>query len=164
RDTALVLEAQAAEAMVARGFPGLVPALQRLRRLALAARPPLGEFAPARRPLERLLRSILEGDPGDLVGAMPSDGPPSRECDHPLAQAERLLRDWSIDPADVRRLGPMPLYRDWWTGELRPAGPAASRVDGQGRGPDTEDPAPVRSARMERRPEEREATADEDRG
>ena len=36
RDTALVLEAQAAEAEVARGFPGLVPALARLRGRALA--------------------------------------------------------------------------------------------------------------------------------
>src|SRR5690606_29691341 len=39
RDTALVLEAQAAEDDIARSFPGLVPALRRLRRLALAARP-----------------------------------------------------------------------------------------------------------------------------
>src|SRR5690606_17219785 len=38
RDTALVLEAQAAEDDIARSFPGLVPALRRLRRLALAAR------------------------------------------------------------------------------------------------------------------------------
>src|SRR5690606_20494610 len=68
RDTALVLEAQAAAAAVARGFPGLVPALRRLRRLALAGRPPLATFAPARRPLEQLVRGILEGEPGGPVG------------------------------------------------------------------------------------------------
>ena len=39
RDTALVLEAHAAQAEVVCTFPGLVPAAERLRRLALAARP-----------------------------------------------------------------------------------------------------------------------------
>src|SRR5690606_13052841 len=64
RDTALVLEARAAERAVARGFPGLVPDLQRLRQLALAARPPLDALAAARQPLEHLVREILQGDIG----------------------------------------------------------------------------------------------------
>ncbi|MBJ6983379.1 hypothetical protein [Luteimonas sp. MC1750] len=186
RDTALVLEAQAAEAAVARGFPGLLPALRRLRRLALAARPPLAAFAPARQPLERLVRSILEGEPGEVcelvdpgdpgagepvgplgpVGTAPGTSPVTASCggDDPLGQAEMLLREWALDAADVRRLGPMPLYRDWWTGELRSAGAMARMVDGRAPGHDADDPGPVRSARMERRPEEREATADEDKG
>jgi nitric oxide reductase NorD protein len=52
-----------------------VPALLRLRRAALAMRPPLHAFAPARRPLEALLRSLLEspafavGDSVPLAGA-----------------------------------------------------------------------------------------------
>src|SRR5690606_24148697 len=62
RDTALVLEAQAAEAEVARRLPGLVPALERLRRLALRGRPAVEELAPARQPLEHLVRSILGSD------------------------------------------------------------------------------------------------------
>ncbi|TYT25242.1 hypothetical protein FZO89_02570 [Luteimonas viscosa] len=153
RDTALVLEAQAAEAEIARGFPGLLPALRRLRKLALAARPPLADFAPARQPLERLVRGILERDlePAPAPGTVESS----------LAQAARLLRDWAVDPTDVRHLGPMPLYRDWWTGELRATGGSARLVDGE-RGDDREDDRPVRSARMERRPEEREAREGED--
>lgn len=169
RDTALVLEAQAAEAEVARRFPGLLPALRRLRRRALEARPPLAGFAPARRALEQLVRGILESDPGascDAVqrpgaGGVPGSPPGSVEAS--LAAAARLVRDWAIDGADARRLGTMPLYRDWWTGELRPATGGDARVmDGQSFEHD-EEPADVRSARMERRPEQREATDDEDR-
>lgn len=177
RDTALALEAQAAEAEVARGFPGLVPALRRLRGLALAARPPLAGFATARQPLERLVRDILEsglevasvrnadGDTGSYVDSSANSGSgsaASRDGD-PLARAERLLQDWGLDAAAVRRLGPMPLYRDWWTGELREVGAVARMVEGKPFGRDDDDTGPVRSARMERRPEEREATEDEDR-
>src|SRR5690606_19096312 len=49
-----------------------------------------------------------------------------------------------------------------WTGELREPGPSARVVDGAPSAHEA-DTGPVRSARMERRPEEREATADEDK-
>ncbi|MGY0650872.1 nitric oxide reductase activation protein NorD [Luteimonas sp. A537] len=177
RDTALVLEAYAAEVAVARGFPGLLPALRRLRRLALAARPPLVDFAAARQPLEQLVRSILERDletasdrnantgsnSGSGSGAGFDPDSDSGRTDDPLVEAGRLLADWDIDRADARRLGPMPLYRDWWTGELREAGTVARMLDGKPFNHDEQDAGPVRSARMERRPEEREATEDEDR-
>ena len=156
RDTALVLEAQAAEDDIARGFPGLLPALRRLRRLALAARPPLADFVPARQPLERLVRGILERE------LAPSPRPAARAAADSLTQAERLLREWSISAAESRRLGPMPLYRDWWTGELRMSGGATAHlIDGAPSGVD--DDRPVRSARMERRPEGRDAIEDEDK-
>ncbi|MGY1530183.1 nitric oxide reductase activation protein NorD [Luteimonas sp. A649] len=155
RDTALVLETQAAEAEIARSFPGLLPALTRLRRLALAGRPPLADFAPARQPLEQLVRGILARD----LSAVPAS--PPGPVEDSLARAGRLLHEWGIASADVRRLGPMPLYRDWWTGELREAGAAAGLVEGKPFDHD-DDAGPVRSARMERRPEEREAAADED--
>ena len=171
RDTALVLEAWAAELAVARGFPGLLPALRRLRGLALAGRPPLAGFAAARQPLERLVRDILghdlEAAPDQVADAGPGPGPGpgcgSAPTDDPLEQAGQLVRGWGLDDAAVRRLGPMPLYRDWWTGELRAAGPAARMAEGGPSGRDADDDRPVRSARMERRPDEREATEDEDR-
>src|SRR5690606_2392442 len=96
RDTALVLEAQAAEIEVARRFPGLLPALRRLRRLALAARPPLDAFAPARLPLERLLRGILARDLG------PDSVATSAPVVDPLAAAARLLQ---IGRASCRESG-----------------------------------------------------------
>ena len=157
RDTALVLEAQAAEDDIARDFPGLMPALHRLRQLALAARPPLAGFAPARQPLERLVRDILAREPRSSTPAADAD----RDC---LTQARRWLLAWSISPTDARRLGPMPLYRDWWTGELRTSGGATAHlVDGAPSGDGPDDDQPLRSARMERRPEERDAVEDEDR-
>src|SRR5690606_5413814 len=60
------------------------------------------------------------------------------------------------------RLGPMPLYRDWWTGELRAAGGAGTHVIAGGTS-DKDPDEPVRSARMERRPEQRDAVEDEDK-
>ena len=153
RDTALVLEAQAAELEVARAFPGMLPALRRLRRRALAARPPLESLAPARQPLERLLRAILQGP---LQPSASATG-------DPVADAAALLRGWALDPAECHSLGPMPLYRDWWTGELREAADVpAHLLDGAGPERPADAPA-VRSARMERRPEAREATEDEDK-
>src|SRR5690606_17869832 len=68
---------------------------------------------------------------------------------------------WALDPAQVQRLGPMPLYRDWWTGELREGTGDTYLIDAAG-AQDGQPDAPVRSARMERRPETREATEDED--
>ena len=156
RDTALVLEAQAVEAEVAHRFPGLLLPLRRLRQLALAGRPALDELAPARQPLERLVRGILETE---LQPVRDLPGP----VEASIARARELLQEWAIDLAECRRLGPMPLYRDWWTGELRQASAGkASVADGK---PFEHGDAPedVRSARMERRPEQREATEDEDK-
>ncbi|NLA67693.1 MAG: hypothetical protein GX856_05505 [Gammaproteobacteria bacterium] len=155
RDAALVFEARAAEAEVALRFPGLLPALRRLRLRALSARPPLSALAPARRPLEALVRRILEDGPEAAPGPAPD----------PLRQAAEVVRAWGIDAAAARRLGPMPLYRDWWTGDLRAAGDSTNAypIDGDtGRRDEDTDDGPVRSARMERRPEARDPIEDED--
>ena len=156
RDVALLLEARRAEAEVARDFPGLLPSLRRLRERALSARPPLQAFAPARQPLERLLRELLEAE----IDIEAAAGSGSAGCI--LEQAGTIIDGWHLDPAEVRRLGPMPLYRDLWTGELRTGGGvAAALVDAVARSGETENDN-VRSARMQRRPDEREATDDED--
>lgn len=160
RDTALVMEAQATERAVAHGFPGVVPDLQRLRKLALAGRPPVESLAPARQPLERLVRGILR-DGIDASGPTVEAG----TVEDSLTRARQLLAEWALDPAEVRRLGPMPLYRDWWTGELREGGGTARLVDGtpSAQAGKDDDEGKVRTARMERRPDEREATEDEDK-
>src|SRR5690606_37635 len=182
RDVALVLEAEAAEADVARDFPGLVPALRALRARALAMRPLPDALAPARRPLEALVRGVLErglvagegsgggaAEAGRARAAVPravaAPTGPAPTADALLARARQLVLEWDLPPAALRRLGPMPLYRDWWTGELRAPGAGACPVPGDGRVPDDDegDDRPVRSARMERRPEEREADPDKDR-
>lgn len=157
RDTALVLEARAAEAAVARALPGLVPALHRLRSLALAARPPLEAFASVRRPLECLLRTVLDEavdqhTPGGASGGVQAS----------LARARALVEEWAPDAAARRAAGPQPLYRDWWTGDVRAPDPHR-RDNAPAPDPGDDDGAPVRSARMARRPEERAPDQDDDR-
>jgi nitric oxide reductase NorD protein len=155
RDTALVLEAQAAEAEVAREFPGLAAALGRLRRIALEARPPWSSFVPARQPLEALLRQALESEPLCPRALC------SSSVDASLELARRLVRSWGLDPAVARSVGPAPLFRDWWTGEIRAAPSAASSLE-PARIDSSDHDEPVRSARMSRRPEERDAVEGED--
>jgi len=158
RDTALVLEAAAAEAGLAHRFPGLAPALRTLRGLALAARPAQGRFAPARQPLEAMVRAILARGPD--AAPVPLAASPQGS----LESARGLVRNWGIPDRDRRRLGPMPLFRDWWTGELRAADGPVPRLVEDGGGGRSADDGPTRSAHMERRPDRREPAADEDTG
>ncbi len=155
RDTALVLEAREAEADVASRFPGVVPSLQRLRDLSLSCRPSLASLAPARRPLEQLVCEILEKR---LVPAR--DRRPTT-LDDSIAAAAQVIAAWNLDEESCRRLGAIPLFRDWWTVELRAEATASYVMD------DTRDAfhdefVSVRSARMSRRPDRRDATEDED--
>ncbi|MFC4159161.1 nitric oxide reductase activation protein NorD [Chitinimonas lacunae] len=146
----LLLEAQAADAALVRQLPGIKQALQTMRATALAARPPLSLLPDYRVPLERLARALLTQQVEALTVLS------SAQC---LAQAQALA-------ADLRRQGVVRtsgrlLYRDLWTGEVRPL-PAAVRYI-EGSGPlDEADPATPRSARLSRRPEVREASDDED--
>ena len=155
RDTALVIEAHAVQAEVACTFPGLVPAMERLRRLALAARPPVAAFTPIRRPLESLARALLED-------ALPFARVPAGTVEDSLEKARQLIQTWGLTDAGRRRLGSSPLFRDWWTGELRAPEASAYNLEDIAVDPQL-DAAPVRSAHMNRRPEEREATDDEDK-
>lgn len=157
RDTALVLEARAVEVDVARRFPGLLPALRRLRRLALAQRPLPANMAAARQPLEGLVRGILERD------LELASGPEPGTVEDSITRAGRLLEEWDLNLAECRRLGPMPLYRDWWTGELRAPSAGIPRVVDGKPFEHEDEPGEVRSARMDRRPDKREATEDEDK-
>jgi nitric oxide reductase NorD protein len=182
RDLYLLIEANAADAALARQLPGLAGALNALRREALAARPQMLSFARARRPIEAYLRRLLQRDCDcdcDCESADDGDGERDGERDHrdadaplpasPEASADmarRLAAELVPDAAAARRLGASPLFKDWWTGELR--GPSRATV---GAAPDADDSADdedaaaarsVRSARLPRRPEVRDAAAEED--
>lgn len=144
RELYLVLEAEAADAELTRGFPGLAAGLRLLRKVAQRGRPPLSTFAPQRVALERWFRERLE------AGAAPS-----------------VFRfEWLLDAARALALSiedpraPAPLFKDWWVGEWpsRRARGAPSLEPAQ-----TErDQRPVRGARLARRPEIREPDPDED--
>jgi len=162
RDIYLLLEAHAADEAIARTLPGMAPAIDRLRRHALATRPDLEQFAPALRPFERAVRRLLAAD----CGRPPADLP---HCPTPaasLAAAHDLLAGFTPDDRDgpLRSSGGL-LLRDCWTGDLRtPA--AAAAVGSEATDAPAADPhgqqARPRSARLARAPRVREAEPDED--
>lgn len=155
RDLYLLLEAAAADAALVRTLPGVLAPLNALRRTALAARPPMDRFPAARRPLEMLVRRVL-GTDCICSSALPLTASPADSAEIAIKLAAKLA------PAGMP--GSSPIYKDLWTGDLRqPAGRAATRTtapataDAEG-----EDSGTPRGARLERRPEVREAAEDED--
>lgn len=158
-DVYLLLEAQAADEALANLLPGLRSAVDRSRRAALHARPPLTEFSLPRRPLERCLRMLLESDTGDGSPAFPPTGSP---VESRLAVPE-IIAQFKLDQygRSERQVSAAPLLKDWWTGELHPAAgivraaaPAMDSADDQ--------QECLQSARLERRPEIRDAKPGED--
>lgn len=136
-----VLEADAADVVLARAFPGVASRIDALRRECLQVRPRLETFPPARRPLETWLRGVLE-----------------QACDRSAPSCEASLRHAleiapTLQSAKGSRAGR--LYRDRWIGELRaPSTHADVARQREAREEDASSP-PVRSARMARRPDVR---------
>lgn len=145
RDLYLLLEAASSDAALADMLPGMSAPLNALRRHALARRPALERFPPERRPLEMLLRDILNTD--------------CRAAPAPIVLTESASATWrqACRMADAALRGP--LYKDEWTGDLHP--PAAVKSAPAFEPPN--DAARARSARLPRRPEVRENAEDEDR-
>ncbi len=162
-DVYLLLEAYAADEELAALLPGMAQSVNVLRRHALRARPPLSQFPKARQPLERLLRQLLSSD----CGTPRSDVPIAYSPDQSLVLARELIRDFHLVPKGFteRQLGPFPLVKDWWTGELRRPPPdivAPVSAGEQAALESEQDSTPPRGARLNRRPEEREAEDGED--
>lgn len=158
QDIYLLVEAIAADAALAQLLPGMARSLDHLRNAALTARPPRDQFAESRLPLEDLARTWM---------ALPCDQPPaqapfSASPNHSVRLAQRLAADMVREHPGIVRLGPSPLFRDCWTGDLRSPGAAtdATPADRNGEG-DAATRAP-RSAHLTRRPEVREGSEQED--
>lgn len=155
-------EAHAADAELVALLPGMAASVNQLRRLVLAARPPLSAFPRVRQPLELFLRELLSADctsPGAVL-------PPSDDSRTSLADTPALIRDRGLLPAGVpeKALGVEPLLADWWTGELYSRTESdAEQVIQQGVPDDAgEKEEPPVSSRLDRRPEVREAEEGED--
>jgi nitric oxide reductase NorD protein len=128
-----------------RVLPGMKSGLEAFRRAQLARRPPLQDFAPPRRALEALARSILQGDLPDARIAGAAWSP---------AQSLELA-------ARLAAAAPGCMFRDAWTGELRPAGAVASAAE-ENMEPSAGAPPVQRSAHLARRPQVRAAEEQED--
>lgn len=161
-DVYLLLEAYSADLELVESLPGMTDALERLRARALAARPALRQFPDTRQPLERLVRSFLGLRGRQIHRHVPFSDSPIRT----LAQARRLIVNMELVPEgiDEKRLGPRPLFKDWWTGEFRlpPEEVVTSAATGALEEDQETDEAP-RGGHLPRRPNERKATEDEER-
>lgn len=158
RDVYLLIEANAADEALARQLPGIVGALNGLRQAALACRPPMTSFPEERRPLEAFVRTLLQHECGGPTGRVPVPATPEESA----RLAHRLAAEIVPDAAMGRRLGGNPLFKDWWTGELRVPSSAATWAMNEDLPPGFETSNESRSARMTRRPEVRESDGDED--
>lgn len=160
----LVLEAQAADDALVRLLPGMAAPLVALRTHALRDRAPLPAFAPPLQPLERLVRAVLSAMPGAILvpGSVPGldtaclclPATPAEVLD----QAERLHQ--VLEVAVRGRRGRL-MFSDCWSGELRRA-PAGVVSDALASGQDDGTDAPVRGARLARRPNVRQPGEGED--
>ncbi|MGE4405599.1 nitric oxide reductase activation protein NorD [Pseudomonas sp.] len=155
-DACLLLEAWAADESMVHLLPGMAPAVERLRQLALQRRPPLSSFSPPRQPLEALLRLLLASPCGRPPPGFPLSESPARS----LQLAEALLARLGLS-SDDRSGGDAPLLRDWWTGTLHAPAPVMAPVQEPATA-DRESAAPPRSASLPRRPDVRQAAEDED--
>ena len=157
-DIYLLIEAISADRALAHLLPGMKKPLNSLRAAALAARPPLAHFAASRRPLETLARTWMALPCDQPIPHLPRGTAPEDSARVALRLAAEMVRDLHSAGA----LGPSPLFRDNWTGDLRKpglasgTGPADSGAVSE---PRTRAP---RSARLARRPEVREGTEQED--
>lgn len=160
-DVYLLLEAYAADEDLAELLPGLRPSVDAVGREALAARPALAGFPDSRKPLELFLRRLLATECGEPDSAIPIASDPEGS----LTNARRVIEDFDLLPAGIaeHKLGPQPLVKDWWTGELRAPPGTSDILPGTGGGDETAGPddSVPKSARLSRRPEEREATEEE---
>lgn len=155
QDIYLLLEAVAVDRALAQLLPGIAKSLNRLRSASLSARPLVTQFAASRRPLEDLARAWM---------AQPYEPPYvdfSASPDNSVHIAHRLADDMVREHPAAARLGPTPLFRDSWTGDLRSPNAADSAIVGSDGDSDTAT-RPSRSARLTRRPEVREGSEEED--
>jgi len=160
----LLLEAQACDLALASLLPGSGPLLTQLRRWMLPLRPPVQSLPPACRPLEQWTQAILQSPVAPAAAEPPLAHLPF--CAEP-ADSLRLARQLAAQLAQSAPPKQQPhnhaLVLDCWTGDLLPGPAALGAADDM---PQLEDDDPgrraPRSARLPRRPRERQGRPDED--
>ncbi len=158
RDIYLLLQAAASDAALSRQLPGMSASINALRRDALARRPPLDAFPAARRPLEALVRTILQTD----CNAVPPGLPIAQSASDLYRDASGLAQQ--LPPVRMRVPRGGYLFKDLWTGELRQSlvEPMPQSGPGSESQHDNHEPGPPRVGRLDRKPEVRKPQADED--
>ena len=148
----VLLEARACEKHIAALLPGMALSLARFRQHALGARPALEKFPAYRRPLEQLARAVMTD--GHVVGSLESV-----EASHRTASA--IADELRAHEPNLSRAASCVLYLDHWTGELKEPERGSEDVRVRANGSEMQQ-SPLRSARLQRRPDVRDAASDED--
>lgn len=154
----LFLEALAADHVLARMLPGLVPELNALRVESIQSRTALAPRDMVAAVLESWVRDLLSRALGNCDGVNTLSSP---EASH--REAIRLSESWldgKVAPGAASRG-----LKDWWSGELlRPE--ASARDLHAGEGTNTPEmpatPRPARSTKLARRPSVRAADEEQD--
>ena len=153
----LILEAYASDRALLAMLPGMGPGIDALRLWCLHKRPPLARLPSACQPLEQWMRAIL-------ACSADQDAPNIPLCKRPedsLLAAHQLTQDLSRGPSAATPPHTHAIFKDGWTGDLLP--PAAQdRAHATNNDSHTPRDTPARSARMPRRPTERQADDKED--
>jgi len=153
-DLYLLFEAVAADADLVRALPGVATHLRSVRKVALATRPLESLLSPQARALETLFRRELAAAAGSEGAQVDAATKPSDS----FARAKQLADEFRQD-FPGRSLGPHPLFKDVWLGELRAP---EDTVRGLPAPRERQASDAVRSARLLRRPQVRQADEDED--
>jgi nitric oxide reductase NorD protein len=159
QDAYLLMEAHAADEAIAFQVPGMAPAINRLRRRALANRPPIGSFGLRQRPFELIVRKLLQAD----CGSPPPEFPVCVSPAASLEAASRLLGELEGLSGSRSATDERLLLRDWWTGDLRlPPETGRAVASGLSKEVAEEDDCFQKSARLARSPQVRKAAPEED--
>lgn len=154
-DLYLLFEAIAADCDLVRALPGMALHLRMLRARSLAERPPLEAFPPPLRALEAMLRR--ECSEVETTGVCPG---PTTTPSQSLGRADEVVAELrAVFPGSS--FGTHPLYKDRWLGELREPAPTSQEAEGTTTG-GREATRTVRTARLPRRPQVRQAEENED--
>ncbi|NYT43808.1 VWA domain-containing protein [Alcaligenaceae bacterium] len=157
RGVYLLLEGMASDEAIASLLPGSRDSLNALRLWCLAGRPDAHRVPPACRALEQLVQTVLQAPVGQPVPGLPW----CRDAQASAASAALIAESLQAQEATQSKPHTHALYKDYWTGDLLP--PAAPEAVEIQPGPDDAEQAErPRSARMPRRPKERQAQPDED--
>jgi nitric oxide reductase NorD protein len=158
-DLYLVLEAYAADRALIELLPGMAATITAAQKTAMAKRPLITEFNPARAALEHFLRSLFTAEPSTSV-PIPLCDSPKVSLNVAIELAASLAEN--VRGNSARAYGINPLLKDWWTGELRRAPDASPHAIISAATEDDMTNEPTRSSQLERRPEVREQNPDED--
>jgi nitric oxide reductase NorD protein len=157
-DLYLLFEAVAADDDLLRALPGVSARLRTLRDDALAGRPALPALPRPLRALEILLRhecsQLSEAHEAGSAATAPS---------HSLARAQQRAAELRAAYPNAS-FGAHPLYKDLWLGELREPARALADAGALPGADPREATSAIRSARLPRRPQERQVEDDEDQG